>query len=834
MTPSSTATQPGSNVVVPAQLGFLAIFNPSLGATDETIDDQIVYYASVSSQTQQLQNPARKRHRGSKARPTEALSQDERNERLRQIGLAQGMVEFGRGFAGGKPVDVIETQKARVVLRELEPGWWILASIDLTKLPLPPRLGGSVNDDDPENVEYSARELKPAALLLQDLLRAHSTFLLHHAASLSALFVRSKRSKFVTLLSRYWDLFLSTWNVMLHGNPACSVFGGIKVASCGELGVGVGEEDRGSGEREVLEGFVDRVEGLVDLVVSKFGEADPDKISEDDGVGRQLSNTWIGTGEEPGAEDGAIFLGVGALSRHSLRDLTRWMEDIYTWGEDAYGVKESPTSTRTKTRRQRHKSVSNHDHMKSKSEETNGAKGNATQNHDSSAGQDSQDDSKDTADVSGASKFVSYLKLGYGTHWSLGSSDPSTNAESSPAVKNDEPPVRPKIEARSSSRQSAKEAAGHFLIGLQGDVDDDGSVDSADSDQEQLESRTRLRTLTVELEKEAHDLSEAEKTQDLGSGDHELRATKSGRKNPMDSNANFDSQDRNKTKRMRVVVYVSKPFIYTFLFENRTDSLAWDSLYKSLHHQLEPLRKPLASSTLYRPGKPDAGAKASHIFDLIWDPKSLIIHSTIPSIPDPIPLIRPETKQQTTWSRLEALSTHMQMLQTYGGTREDHSEVERTSKTSRGWWVVWTRVLESRENTTSSSGEAKAPPSLPGENSQDSEFSNSTADSSNSALPSIDSAATENVATTGSGEAQSGAAPTLRETGQQNRKGRRLKVSKEIFLIRRAGEGVSRRTSSLSQISEGREGWMDGASRLAQGIGVDTKRYIEDLLSLAQ
>jgi hypothetical protein len=117
---------PAPTVIVPAQLGFLAIFNPSLGATDETIDDQIVYYASVSSQ-QRNQAPRRHRGGGSGARPTEALSQDERNERLRQIGLAQGMVEFGRGFASGKAVDVVETEKARVVLRELEPGWWILA-----------------------------------------------------------------------------------------------------------------------------------------------------------------------------------------------------------------------------------------------------------------------------------------------------------------------------------------------------------------------------------------------------------------------------------------------------------------------------------------------------------------------------------------------------------------------------------------------------------------------------------------------------------------------------------------------------------------------------------
>ena len=106
---------------VPAHLGFLAIFNPSLSDTDETLDDQIVYYASVTSQGK---SPKRRRRRD---RPTDGISQEERNERLRQIGLAQGMISFSKGFAEGAAVDAIETEKSRVVIHELEPGWWILA-----------------------------------------------------------------------------------------------------------------------------------------------------------------------------------------------------------------------------------------------------------------------------------------------------------------------------------------------------------------------------------------------------------------------------------------------------------------------------------------------------------------------------------------------------------------------------------------------------------------------------------------------------------------------------------------------------------------------------------
>ena len=108
--------------VVPAQLGFLAIYNPSLGTTDETLENQIVYYSSKQSH----KDGARLRvHRDTKS--TQDALREQNNERLRQIGLAQGMVEFGRSFSDGKSVDTIETEKSRIILHELEAGWWILA-----------------------------------------------------------------------------------------------------------------------------------------------------------------------------------------------------------------------------------------------------------------------------------------------------------------------------------------------------------------------------------------------------------------------------------------------------------------------------------------------------------------------------------------------------------------------------------------------------------------------------------------------------------------------------------------------------------------------------------
>ncbi|RCI09166.1 hypothetical protein L249_1505 [Ophiocordyceps polyrhachis-furcata BCC 54312] len=728
---SSAASSSGA--VVPARLGFLAIYNPSLGNTDETIDDQIVYYASVS--TQAATPSRRRRRRGARARmrPTDGLGPEERNERLRQIGLAQGMASFSRGFADGAAVDAIDTEGARVVVHELETGWWILASIDLTKLPLPPRLlPTGTTDAAAERFEYSSREMKPASLLLSDLLRAHSIFLMHHGSSLSSLFVHCRRSKFMALLGRYWDLFLSTWNVLLHGNPARAMLGAINVAASGELGVGVGEEDRGSGEREVLEGLVGRTEGLVDLVVSKFGtdeqeeeEEEEKKEKEEGEEEEEEQQQWLGTGREPAADDGAIFLGTGALSRKSLRDVTHWMEDLYTWGEHAYGVIESPTSVRRRAKaRAAQEASSNKPSAAVPAEQT-----------DKTAAAASGGQKKDAAEDGRLDKMLSYMKLGYGSYWTLTG---ATASERSAAEG------RPK-------RVSASEGSGHFLIGLTGEMEEAATAHGDDGDgssgsEAEPNSRTVLRTVHVELERGPR--PESTIVKDFVNPASEM--TQSQLIGSMLSG--HRSHDVNKADKLRVVVYVNRPFVLAFFFRLHTDSLAWDTMYRSLHHQLAPLRRPLLVSTRYRPSSSSSSSAPGGLYSLVWDAGSLTARAAVPNMPDQQLGLRADSAppDDAFWSRADAASTHLQLLLLHAATRSLKGAVERTLKTSRGWWIVWTRLGD------------------------------------------------------GGSEA--------RDEDEEKRREGEDGGAKEIFLIRRASDHAD--------------------AGLVQGIGVDTRRHVEELLSL--
>ncbi|CCD49920.1 hypothetical protein ACHAO1_001921 [Botrytis cinerea] len=893
--------------VVPAQLGFLAIYNPSLGSTDDTLDNQIVYYYPSIKQNEHQRSVL------TDTKEARAFAKEQKNEQLRQIGLAQGMVEFGRSFSEGKSVNTIETEKSRIILHELESGWWILASINLTILPGTAKTPATKGKPAEElgTVEYSSREVKPAILLLADVLRAHSTFLLHHAASMSALFVRTRRSKFVSILGRYWDTYLSTWNVLMHGNPANNLYGGIKVAACGELGVGVGEEERGSGEREVLEGFVGQMDGLVDVIVSRFGDARSD-LKEDTSKGftdrSKQPAPWLGSGNEPAAEDGAIFLGTGALSRKSIKDISHWVEDLYRWGPYAYGVIDNPSSTRrpkksskprprfdsklgdTKNTARPTSSLSKeipiHDGPNDGPAPSRSSSISAVEPrpvvqqdnqidqpklksvppypkaHRNPASYTSTEGTESTDGESKGRKLAQYLKFGYGTHWSLGGSAAKEEERSRPSSNTST--LVSSIDGVAGTAgtpapiQESDDSKGHYLVGLMGDMDSEVTllVDSNDED-EDLEGQNHrlvLRTLTVELEREEDARQEADISIDYSDFGTSFKNA-SGSEGTGHSNASFESQDRNKVKKLRVVAYASKPFIFIFLFELRADILALKGLYRSLHKQLQSLIKPLLKSTSFRAPKPEvpispfANMKnpTAPIYDLLWDPKTLTLDSNIPNIPDPQQVQTQEQVDSLPWTRIEALNTHLQIMHTYIATTTDENTLERTAKTSRGYWILWTRIPApppaSPESTTNSTSKVKIPPLIP-ENSAESQTSRSfmgELSDKGKKNKDVDASTKANSKAQTQSTVVSGPAHPFLDDGAVEGSARERKMDKEIFLIRRASDYVE--AGQGRGYGYGYAGWGMGGQGAgtgatadagwgAAGLGLDTKRYIEGLLSL--
>lgn len=469
-----------------------------------------------------------------------------------------------------------------------------LQSIDLTQLPAANGLArkDSSTDTTEPVIEYSSREVSPPALLIQQLVRAQSIFLLHHGLALEAMFAKHGRAKFCSILDKYWSRFASNWDVLLHGSPAVDIFGGMKLAAGGELGMGVGEEEWGSSERDVLEDFARRTPGLVDVMVSRFGEVSPlqqAKTSTDPSTLESSElDAWIGAGRTVQAPDGVVFSGLGAMSRKSLRDLSHWVESIYCYGEYAYGVRDNPASDRKK-RRRRNLRASEPDEPTPeslrptqterprlatsgqgsalplgipppivKAAESSLDKAAAAVDNKKSGNDSPVPESKSMlASLGDTETWTKYMTLGYGTAWGgKKTTDKSQPTTSAPEPAPTPAPARQRTPSPEAMRyvepqpdvdyveermrlQTRLENNGYFLVGLKGDmqelyVDDDNE----DAD---WNNRIPLRTVHVEVSRR-----EESSTPD---GDSDETP-------PYEKTMDISSTATGKLSRLRPVVYV--------------------------------------------------------------------------------------------------------------------------------------------------------------------------------------------------------------------------------------------------------------------------------------
>ena len=625
------------------------------------------------------------------------------------------------------------------------------------------------------HVEYSSREVSTPELLLQQLQRAHCIFLMHHGASLTEIWARSTRNRFCDSLKTFWDGFLMSWDVLLHGNPAVDIYNGLKLAIGGELGFGEGEEDWGSGERDVLEDFVRRTEGLLDLIVSRF-----DHMQSVD-TGRELETK---TCEQPVASpqimpsDGVVFSGMGVITRPSIKAVSAWMEWVALKGISAYGVQDNPSSERRRKRSKAQRAAKalkgGPKDLQAESGQVRGdagipapivrPKGTAISINppkptglNEKAVEYRKDPESQFEEAALGTEVMKYLTLGvYGSSWGIPAGRPSAqNAErDSKSNHRDHEAKTP------SDAQIAQQPDGRFVVGLLGDLENEAGIDGhsehepPNNGKGSFNGRISMRHVYVS------GIDPAETS----------------------SSASREEQERQQgpspVQRLRVVVYVRNPFMFTFFFKPTTDSLSLPFFYRSLHHQLGPLKEPLMKSTdpakvaqrvleAFKAQSSGATRSLPPIQDLVHDPIRLTVHSTIPNIPDPSAQ-RPHLPHQ--WTRMEALSVHSQILNTYKSSRRHVTDLERTCKTSRGWWVVWMRLPSS----------------------------------------------------TGSSSLQDD-------------------LHREAILIRRAHDHIapkSGQTSSVFDFGFGRgnngaaSGW--APSRMMEGIGVDARQYIEGLLSLSR
>jgi hypothetical protein len=340
---------------------------------------------------------------------------------------------------------------------------------------------------------------------------------------LDDLYKKAGRASFCLFLERFWDKFAWNWELLLTGNPIVEIYNGIKLSAGGELGIGVGEEEWGSGEREVLEDFVTRTEGLVDLVVSRFGDSSipfDGSPASTRSIGQGL---WLGSDNDPRPSDGVVFSGAGGISRLSLARVSQWMEWIYRFGDATYGVGRDPTSLRRrKPKRQRARPPPENQPSTPDRSFTPGIPRplvtatpqplqETPSENDAEAGTDKNENPGFPTET-----VMKYLTLGYGSAWSFSpkSATPVPSRSSTPGqhgATSSTPTPQDGYSAAKPPQVDVKprnNPSGRFVLGPRDDLEtlDDLEEGSPDPETENGKPQTRIlqRTLYVHLANGSH------------------------------------------------------------------------------------------------------------------------------------------------------------------------------------------------------------------------------------------------------------------------------------------------------------------------------------------
>lgn len=267
----------------------------------------------------------------------------------------------------------------------------------------------------------------------------------------------------------------------------------------------VSERRNGVAVREVLEDFIARTDGLLDLVVSRFGDLPRQAEGSPPAPTGDSEDAWLGSDTDPRPADGVVFSGAGAVDRCSLARISHWMEWIYRYGDAAYGIGRDPTSLRRRKPRRKRAQASNppatpeRTHtpgiprplvMAMSQPPPDTQKENGPERRTSS----SPSSSDPVADklAFGTDTVMKYLTLGYGSAWSFSSKSAPASSPSSPppesslarpgqpitgnAKKNEESnAVRslpaPKSQSDGSQSETKTQIPGRFVLGPRDDLD---------------------------------------------------------------------------------------------------------------------------------------------------------------------------------------------------------------------------------------------------------------------------------------------------------------------------------------------------------------------------
>ncbi|KAI5778199.1 hypothetical protein EDC01DRAFT_363061 [Geopyxis carbonaria] len=643
--------------ITPASPYSLAIYNPSLGPTDDTLQEQLVFFTSSSGASHTL------------------------DEKLRQIGLAQGVVEFARGFSRVNNCTIVETQKARFITIEIEePGWWLLTQIELSYIHNP--------TTHPAVSEYSAREVSPVQILVSQLRKAYAQFRFRYGTFQSN-WDGLERSIFYKRLEKYWHRWVwKKWEIMLKGSPVVNLLSENYIKMSGGR---PGQELR-SQERDFLEGWAKKEtsRGLIDLVVTRVGTEPTETLKDVEDTHREpsrlrfwpISITGKGTSDLDIAKarqicltdnilkEGCIFRGIGEIETSSVIDIITFLaeqqniQDTINAGDVITGQRRRKNASRkssTSTIRPMYEETGksslglSRSYPGSDSVQEHPAKVSTVIQLEPNINRGTVSETQRTSNTN--SKIMNLITFGWAGHTETQSAAPPTTPTGSQGPT---PNKGCNTGVKSHNLRSCTNKIGQFLIGFQGDLD----VEDLDDDFDTGTGRITTRSVWVQ---------------------RKSCSTQS------DSDYGSDTIDKLNSNEFKLVIYTNSSLYFAMVFQANSQHLRSPSFYRSIHHQLSPLVQTIIgfpmTSTEKTPLKNSTGFISSPIrppYHIVLNTSNHCFYSTFPPIPE-------LGNDSLGWTRTDALHVYTITLGILVEKRTDQSNKERSIRSARGWWVNWRR-----------------------------------------------------------------------------------------------------------------------------------------------
>ncbi|KAI9316693.1 hypothetical protein BX666DRAFT_2041427 [Dichotomocladium elegans] len=166
----------------PPMLSYFCVYNPTLGQTEENTKDQILYY------TAKTVVPA--------------------DVKMKQVGLAQALVNFSTAFSPFQPAQNVHAQKHRLIFFQPEPDFWMHMCVELGIMRKQTKDSGG---KEKLVTEYLDHQLSDG--VLERLLRAgYEQFRLLNGTMTSILKATGRRSSLMHLIEEFFSEWIWKWD----------------------------------------------------------------------------------------------------------------------------------------------------------------------------------------------------------------------------------------------------------------------------------------------------------------------------------------------------------------------------------------------------------------------------------------------------------------------------------------------------------------------------------------------------------------------------------------------------------------------------------------------